>query len=691
MKSASGLDEAEYRCKRLLWKIVDRQSRGLLGPSIIEENDNISLPVHFDSELRDTQSMLVEDSLAQVEKRIKQLRNHPSHDIIKRLDLCTIFGENDSRSLAGAKNYFKVNDHLEKVSQLSLPIRQEIDGLESYLDEIVERRSQYRYTYMCAYYANFLREDDNINSITRPPHGNAKAECRAIYPHYSLQTIYGQSQDLYVLSKRIVSNLEYLHKPRSELEPDVYIPENMVQLLLDVANKFEKSLQYCCKYPHPIIGASGLVQNAALSIQHVLKYCSGNPVDDQYAEDERDFQRWVSYWEESLKFLMDYGDPNFIKCSNTRRFGGSSGSKFFHDRAKIFCHNEDPEDPKNFCERENVTFANIGSRIAGAYPGKLLFDGLPVNRDCTTWRGSCGEVYEVTLPACRGFVVPVDTFGKKKIRTFFCEKVAVKKILLSPSLSEVRACARILRELETRVVLRHESILPLIGLWSNFDDSDLNYPLLVSPWMNGGDLHHFIKGHSKTSILSRLIFLRDVASALAYMHEYHNVEFVHGDLKGENVLVHEGRAYLHDFGMTRISVEDEGLRTLEPSGSWRWQAPELLDLFRDKLPCEIHPTPQSDMYAYGSLFLEVMTGVYPWDIPGAFNYRIQNRSKIQKRPDIIRDDRHWSLMKHCWMEEPTLRITAQRALVVLKQLVTEEEQKDGQSVDSVDFKDKYLY
>ncbi|KAL5513664.1 hypothetical protein ACEPAH_4063 [Sanghuangporus vaninii] len=128
---------------------------------------------------------------------------------------------------------------------------------------------------------------------------------------------------------------------------------------------------------------------------------------------------------------------------------------------------------------------------------------------------------------------------------------------------------------------------------------------------------------------------------------------------------------------SRILGEHEGLRTRNPSGNKRWQAPELLDRFRsDKPAYRIHATPQSDMYAYGSLFLEVMTGEYPWNTPEAFKDRIQNRSKIEKRPDSIKDDRHWSLMKHCWMEEPTLRLTAERALMALQKLVAEAQVKD---------------
>jgi serine/threonine protein kinase len=92
---------------------------------------------------------------------------------------------------------------------------------------------------------------------------------------------------------------------------------------------------------------------------------------------------------------------------------------------------------------------------------------------------------------------------------------------------------------------------------------------------------------------------------------------VHGDLKGvrsllfyvfslmfvpqANVLINDmGHACLADFGLSRILEELSGSAstTSNLAGSIRWMAPELIiDSHR--------PTALSDMYAFGSLMLEV--------------------------------------------------------------------------------------
>ncbi|KAL5530991.1 hypothetical protein ACEPAG_3867 [Sanghuangporus baumii] len=664
------LDALQFQLTQLQWKVAERRKRGLLGP-IIDEDDKLDPPDLI--MMVDTISMDLNKTLVLIDDQIKHLQSrlveHVAGYRVDDLSSCRCEIATFSGSLTELDDSFPKQDSLfvQAMKHPCLHIAKVVKEKDTQVNEVIRRRSPYRHTYTCAYHASFPRPENNSS-----------------LPIYLERTKGARTQTIafdstkYVDQSIIRRSIDPILCPNSKKFS--FIPGKSVSQILAVAEKFEKSLQGCSKYPYSIVGASRLVKNMTLVVDHLSVVSTLTAENGVIVEAERKFDRSMNDWDDSLKSLEDYSRHYLSKSRVTTNGSLADTSPVtlpFHSRAKIFCHDKDSEDSKTFCERENITLANIGSRITHAYRSKILFDGFPMDEVVVVGTGSYGNVYKVTLPISQKFIVNVDTFGGEEARSFTCEKVAVKKTILSPSLSDVRACSNILLELETRVVLRHESILPLIGLWSNFDDDDLNYPLLVSPWMDDGDLHHFIEYHPETSVLARLIFLRDVASALAYMHEYHDVEFVHGDLKADNVLVHEGRAYLHDFGKARILGEDEGLRTRNPSGNWRWQAPELLDRFRrDKPAYSVHATPQSDMYAYGSLFLEVMTGEYPWDAPEAFQYRVQNRSKIEKRPDRIKDDRHWLLMKHCWMEEPTLRLTAERALMALEKLVTEAQLKD---------------
>lgn len=91
--------------------------------------------------------------------------------------------------------------------------------------------------------------------------------------------------------------------------------------------------------------------------------------------------------------------------------------------------------------------------------------------------------------------------------------------------------------------MKHENILPLLGVWTNFGGRNANYPVPVSPWMDDGDLLSYLKKQktvttnerliivsislSFTLYCSRILQLRDVASALGYRKPNNIVAFNH--------------------------------------------------------------------------------------------------------------------------------------------------------------------
>ena len=70
-----------------------------------------------------------------------------------------------------------------------------------------------------------------------------------------------------------------------------------------------------------------------------------------------------------------------------------------------------------------------------------------------------------------------------------------------------------------------------------------------------------------------------------------------------------GKACLSDFGLSRIFVEAtrSGYLTSSIRGSVRWAAPELfaVDEKEEEEPVLVAPTPESDIYSFGSTMLQV--------------------------------------------------------------------------------------
>lgn len=227
--------------------------------------------------------------------------------------------------------------------------------------------------------------------------------------------------------------------------------------------------------------------------------------------------------------------------------------------------------------------------------------------------------------------------------------VAVKSIR-SQALDEKdvkRKNRRLRRELKVWSRLRHVNIVPLYGTVSGFGQ----FVSLVCPWYDNGSLSGYLESHGETlSIIRRFQLLSDVSAGLQYLH---SCSVIHGDLTGSNVLISsDGRAHLSDFGLSVIAVEFVGMSyfTSALNGTVRWIAPELLALPEEEGAITI-PTPNSDIYSFGCILFQVLTGKPPY-------YEFKRDAQVvvaislgtqPSRPEFpVIFDHHWSFIKECW-------------------------------------------
>ncbi|XP_031745272.1 probable receptor-like protein kinase At1g80640 isoform X2 [Cucumis sativus] len=196
------------------------------------------------------------------------------------------------------------------------------------------------------------------------------------------------------------------------------------------------------------------------------------------------------------------------------------------------------------------------------------------------------------------------------------------------------------REFENEVnwlsKIRHQNVIKLLGHCIHGETRFLVYEM-----MQNGSLESQLHGPSHGSALTwhiRMKIAVDVARGLEYLHEHRNPPVVHRDLKSSNILLDSDfNAKLSDFGLTvNLGAQNKNIKL---SGTLGYVAPEyLLD---GKL------TDKSDVYAFGVVLLELLTGKMPvekmgptqsqslvsWAIP-----QLSDRSKLPKIVDpVIRD------------------------------------------------------
>ncbi|KAG1887185.1 kinase-like domain-containing protein, partial [Suillus subluteus] len=134
-----------------------------------------------------------------------------------------------------------------------------------------------------------------------------------------------------------------------------------------------------------------------------------------------------------------------------------------------------------------------------------------------------------------------------------------------------------------------------------------------------------------------------------------------------NVLIDgDGRAYLADFGLSGTLTRQTGMTYLAKSschpGAVRWTAPELL---AGEEPASAITT-QSDIYSFGNIFLQVLTGNVPWphlNREAAILRKVIFEQELHPRPDDgCVADHFWNFMTRCWSVVPTDRPSAAEAL-----------------------------
>ncbi|KXN81653.1 Serine/threonine-protein kinase CTR1 [Leucoagaricus sp. SymC.cos] len=231
-----------------------------------------------------------------------------------------------------------------------------------------------------------------------------------------------------------------------------------------------------------------------------------------------------------------------------------------------------------------------------------------------------------------------------------------------------------IRELILWAHSSHPNVLPFYGVFVR-GARDSPQTCLVSPFMRSGNLHDYAP---RLSQKSRLPLISDVVHGLHYLH---GLGIVHGDLKGQNVLISDkGYGLIADCGTSYITTATAASGSLSAT-TLRFSAPEIILGYKK-------PLKEFDIWSVGCLFYEVLSRKEPYY---EYKYEVQiiaalSRKEPPTRPgtttdnveekddwdddfdqdwDTI-DDQVWSLIMGCCTPEPENRpnISTVKELVI---------------------------
>ncbi|MCO5564697.1 hypothetical protein L7F22_018364 [Adiantum nelumboides] len=187
-------------------------------------------------------------------------------------------------------------------------------------------------------------------------------------------------------------------------------------------------------------------------------------------------------------------------------------------------------------------------------------------------------------------------------------------------------------------------LLRLIGYCA-----DQDHRLLVYDYMSNGSLqeHLYSKGTPGSPPFfdweTRMRVALDSARGLEYLHEFVSPPVIHRDFKSSNILLDESfNARISDFGLAKLGSDKiGGLVSTRVLGTHGYVAPEYA--------MTGHLTTKSDVYSYGVVLLELLTGRVPvdmkrpsgqgvlvsWALP-----RLTDRKKLSEMVDPVLDGQY---------------------------------------------------
>lgn len=225
------------------------------------------------------------------------------------------------------------------------------------------------------------------------------------------------------------------------------------------------------------------------------------------------------------------------------------------------------------------------------------------------------------------------------------DRTVALKVVRHGVMGETDALKRFKQELVLASKISHKNILRIHDMGEVGDTK-----FITMAYVEGQDLHGILRDNPKLPLDRILRYAVQLAEALAAAHAE---GVVHRDLKPQNILVNkDDQIFVSDFGLAK-SFEEGAIgmtRTGAFLGTPRYMSPEQV---------EGKPADQrSDLYAYGLMLYEMVTGDVPFTGETTLKVMYQRIQEKPKSPKLVNPSLpNWlvRLIMRCLEKDPAGR------------------------------------
>ncbi|KAK9278882.1 hypothetical protein L1049_028462 [Liquidambar formosana] len=196
-----------------------------------------------------------------------------------------------------------------------------------------------------------------------------------------------------------------------------------------------------------------------------------------------------------------------------------------------------------------------------------------------------------------------EVLGKGKLGTTYKAVLELGSVVTVKRLKEMNGLSKkeFGQQMQLLGNLRHENLVGILSFYYSKEEK-----LVIYEFVPHGSLFELLHGRVPLNWTIRLSIIKDIAKGLAFLHQslpFHKVP--HANLKSSNVLIHHNSQNYHskltDFGFLPLLPSRKSFEKLAIGRSPEFSQGKKL-------------THKADVYSFGIILLEVITGRIPGEI-----------------------------------------------------------------------------